>query len=244
MRKITIILGLIALIITSSCKNDTSKKTVSDVKLKTAEDTLSYMFGMMVQSNIFNVNFNLNEDALLAGMQDSKNNTLKIPQHEANGAYQKAYRSLFFKTSNDNTKEAEDFMDNNKKNEGIVTTESGLQYKIIKEGNGEIPTENDMLTIHYKGELLDGTVFDSSLDRGEPIKRTPSGFIQGWKEALLMMPVGSKWQLFVPPHLGYGDRPPRGSVIGPNAALVFELEILDLEKSNDTTSTVKPIDKN
>ncbi len=123
----------------------------------------------------------------------------------------------------DNRKKGEAFLAENKKKEGVVTLPSGLQYKILKEGNGKKPTEADTVECNYRGTLIDGTALDSS-KTGKPDTLKVAGIIPGWKEALQLMPVGSKWQLFIPPHLAYGER--GAGQIGPNATLIFELELL------------------
>ena len=133
-----------------------------------------------------------------------------------------------------NKKDGEAFLAGNKKKEGIKTTASGLQYKIITEGKGKKPSADDTVRVHYKGALLDGSEFDSSYKHGEPAEFSVSGVIPGWTEAVQLMPVGSKWQLFVPSTLAYGEQG-QGRVIGPNATLIFEVELLavvDQTKAN------------
>ena len=127
-----------------------------------------------------------------------------------------------------NKKESEAFFANNVKKPGIVTTASGLQYKVERMGNGAKPKATDTVEVHYRGELLDGTVFDSSYDRGAPATFPVSNVISGWTEALQLMPVGSKFVLFVDSELAYGERG-AGAKIGPNAALIFEVELLDIK---------------
>src|SRR3989338_270904 len=127
-----------------------------------------------------------------------------------------------------NKKEGEAFLAENKKKEGVKTTASGLQYKVIKNGNGKKPKATDTVTVHYKGTLIDGTEFDSSYKRGEPTSFPVNQVIAGWTEALQLMNVGSKWQLFIPANLGYGDRG-AGPQIGPNAAFIFEVELISLK---------------
>lgn len=121
------------------------------------------------------------------------------------------------------------FLEENKAKEGVVTLESGLQYQILTKGTGPLPTETDRVKCHYHGTLIDGTVFDSSVDRGEPAVFPVNGVIKGWVEALQLMPVGSKWRLFIPADLAYGERA-TGDVIKPNSALVFDVELLEIEK--------------
>jgi FKBP-type peptidyl-prolyl cis-trans isomerase len=146
--------------------------------------------------------------------------------------------------SQKNRKAGEEFLAANKKKEGVKTqtvtytehlpngqTEvktDEIQYKVLKEGTGPLPKTNDMVTVHYQGTLIDGTEFDSSIKRGQPFKTAVTGVIKGWTEALLMMKVGSKWQLFIPPSLAYGDRG-QGPKIEPGAALIFEVELISAE---------------
>ena len=120
------------------------------------------------------------------------------------------------------------FLEENKTKAGVVTLPSGLQYKVIREGRGAIPTASDVVKVHYHGTLIDGTVFDSSVNRGEPYETSVTGVIQGWTEALLLMPVGSKWELFVPQELAYGSAD-RGT-IKPFSTLIFEVELLEIVK--------------
>ena len=121
------------------------------------------------------------------------------------------------------------FLEENKTKEGVVTTESGLQYKVIKAGNGEIPTKESSVKVNYKGTLIDGTEFDSSYKRNEPSTFRANQVIKGWTEALTMMPVGSKWELYIPQELAYGSRE-TGGLIKPFSTLIFEVELLEIEK--------------
>lgn len=126
-----------------------------------------------------------------------------------------------------NKKDGEDFLAANRQKEGVVALDSGLQYKIIREGNGDIPKATDKVKVHYRGTLIDGTVFDSSYERGVPAEFFVRGVIKGWTEALQRMKTGAKWQLFIPSELAYGERG-TGSAIGPNATLLFEVELLEI----------------
>ena len=129
----------------------------------------------------------------------------------------------------ENKKTGDAFLAANKTKEGVVTLPSGLQYKVIKEGTGPKPAAEDTVLCHYRGTLVDNTEFDSSYKRGEPLKIPVGGVIKGWTEAIQLMPVGSKWQLFIPSDLAYGDRGAPGSPIGPNSTLVFEVELISIE---------------
>ncbi len=127
-----------------------------------------------------------------------------------------------------NLKKGQKFLEENKNKPGIKVTESGLQYEVIKEGKGNKPGPTDKVKCHYKGTLIDGTQFDSSYDRGEPSTFGVNGVIKGWTEALQIMPVGSKWKLYIPANLAYGTRGSKPK-IGPNEALIFEIELIDIE---------------
>lgn len=127
----------------------------------------------------------------------------------------------------DNLKAGEQFLEDNKQKPGVTTLPSGLQYEVITEGTGPKPTGTSKVTCHYHGTLIDGTVFDSSVKRGQPATFPLNMVIKGWTEALQLMPVGSKWRLFLPPHLAYGNRQ-TGAHIGPNSTLIFEVELLGI----------------
>ncbi len=128
------------------------------------------------------------------------------------------------------SRRAKTFLAANAKKDGVKTTASGLQYKVIKSGTGKSPKATDTVKVHYHGTLIDGTVFDSSVERGEPVSFPVNGVIPGWTEALQLMKEGDKWQLFIPSKLAYGERG-AGAKIGPNATLIFEVELLAVETS-------------
>ena len=158
-------------------------------------------------------------------MTSCVNNFLQQKQAEKMEASRKANAGII----ETNHKAGEAFLAENKTKPGVVTTASGLQYMVIKEGTGPKPQPSDKVKCHYHGTLIDGTVFDSSIDRGEPIEFPVTGVIQGWVEALQLMPVGSKWKLFIPPSLAYGDNA-AGPKITPGSTLIFDVELLDIVK--------------
>jgi FKBP-type peptidyl-prolyl cis-trans isomerase len=137
-----------------------------------------------------------------------------------------------------NRQKGAEFLAANKKKEGVVTLESGLQYKILKQGDGPKPTSSDRVVVNYRGTLLDGTEFDSSYKRNQPATFTLKQVIKGWRQALPLMPAGSKWQLFVPPRLAYGARG-NGRTIGPNATLIFEVELIEVKSKDAANSSAK-----
>ena len=176
-------------------------------------------------------NIELDMEAYIAGIKDMLAD--KQPQLDQETAakvisdFQQKRAQEMARVMNEKAKIAKEYMAENGKKEGVITTESGLQYKIIKKGDGSKPTAQDKVIAHYKGTLLDGSVFDSSYERGQPATFPVSGVIQGWQEALKLMQEGAKWQIVVPANLAYG---PRGagpnSPIGPNETLVFDIELI------------------
>jgi FKBP-type peptidyl-prolyl cis-trans isomerase FklB len=155
-------------------------------------------------------------------------NDLAIKSDEAQMNLQQYFGALQSEMGEKQAKAGIEFLEENKKKEGIVALPSGLQYEIITEGSGDKPAETDTVKTHYHGTLIDGTVFDSSVQRGEPISFPLNGVISGWTEGLQLMPVGSKWRLFVPSHLAYGER--GQGAIQPHSTLIFEVELLGIEK--------------
>ncbi len=153
---------------------------------------------------------------------------LKIGPHEAGNFLNQHFSSLQAKKHEGAIKEGQAFLEANKAKEGVITLESGLQYQVIKEGNGEKPSLTSTVTTHYHGTTIDGKVFDSSVDRGTPASFPVNGVIAGWTEALQLMSVGSKWKLFVPSDLAYGERG-AGPQIGPHTTLIFEVELLEVK---------------
>jgi FKBP-type peptidyl-prolyl cis-trans isomerase FklB len=208
--------------------------------LTTDKQKASYAIGMNVGSGLHRQGVDLDDAALLQGMKDalSGGKTL-LTEEEARAALTKLQGEMQAKMQakaaqegEANKKEGDAFLAANKTKEGVVTLPSGLQYKILKEGNGPKPTASDSVVCNYKGTLINGTEFDSSYKRGEPATFPVTGVIKGWTEALQLMPVGSKWQLFIPPDLAYGPRGTPGGPIGPNATLVFEVELISIKDKN------------
>jgi len=189
----------------------------------------------------------VNPDVLLQGIKDvlSGGKTLMTEQ-EVNETMMNFQKDIMAKQqarmkelSEKNKKEGEAFLAENKKKEGIIALPSGLQYKVIKEGDGKIPTATDTVTVHYRGTLIDGTEFDSSYTRGQPVTFPVKGVVPGFSEALQLMKVGSKWQLFIPSNLAYGERG-AGDDIGPNSTLIFDLELISIKEG---TSKEEPVEE-
>ena len=205
--------------------------------LKNEKDKVSYSIGLNIGNNFKSQSVDINTDVLLKGIKDalsgSKPSMTDKEIQETMTAFQKEMTAKQAERAKvlgeKNKKEGEAFLAANKKKEGIKTTSSGLQYKVIMSGNGAKPKTTDSVTVNYRGTLIDGTEFDSSYKRGEAANFPLNGIIPGWVEALQMMPVGSKWQLFLPSSLAYGERG-SGREIGPNAALIFEVELIAINK--------------
>ena len=209
----------------------------SSVKLDTQNSKAAYVIGCNIARNIKRDIADIDVTALVAGLQDVlSGKTPAIADADAMKVmeeFQKEMQAKQEKAAGEagekNAKAGDEFLAKNGKREGVTTTASGLQYEVIKKGDGAKPKATETVKVHYHGTLIDGTVFDSSVKRGEPATFGVNQVIPGWVEALQLMPVGSKWKLFIPSKLAYGERG-AGNDIGPNSALVFEVELLGIEK--------------
>ncbi|SDG09989.1 FKBP-type peptidyl-prolyl cis-trans isomerase FklB [Dyadobacter soli] len=208
-----------------------AKTSAAPATLKTKADSLSAAIGVSFANSIASQGItDLNADLLTQTVKAAlKGEKTAFTSDEANMFIQGYFTKMMEEKGAVVRKEGEKFLEENKKKEGVVTTESGLQYQIIKTGDGPKPTATDKVKTHYHGTLPNGTVFDSSVDRGEPVEFPVNGVIKGWTEALQLMPVGSKWKLFVPYQLAYGERA-AGPQIPAYSALVFEVELLEIVK--------------
>ncbi|WP_058912551.1 FKBP-type peptidyl-prolyl cis-trans isomerase [Entomohabitans teleogrylli] len=170
-------------------------------------------------------------EALVAGLRDAlEGNAPSVPVDVVHRALREVHEradAVRHERQQEQAAEGQKYLDENAKREGVNSTESGLQFRVITQGEGEIPARKDRVRVHYTGKLIDGTVFDSSVARGEPAEFPVSGVIPGWIEALTLMPVGSKWELTIPHNLAYGERG-AGASIPPFSTLVFEVELLDI----------------
>jgi len=221
---------------TKSTAGTTAKKAVAaPVVLKTDKDKQSYAMGMNLGLGLHNQGLTLDPALVARGMKDTMTGAkTALTEDEARAAVrqlQTEMRQKMEARSKEegaaNRKEGEAFLAANKSKPGVVTLPSGLQYKILTEGKGPKPTANDTVSCNYRGTLINGKEFDSSYKRGEPASFQVGGVIKGWTEALQLMPVGSKWQLFIPSDLAYGDRG-AGADIGPGETLIFEVELLSI----------------
>lgn len=229
-RSVLLVLIFATMVITCVAQD---KLDFNDPKVK-----LSYSVGYQVGSDFIRQGSTINPDILAMGVEDGRlkrqplmtgsnmRQTLADLQQEIN-ANQK---NKMLAEAAENDKQGETFLAANKLKEGIVTLQSGLQYRIIKSGDGEKPQESDTIAVHYRGSLINGTEFDTSHNLKAPATFTIKQVIRGWAEALQIMPVGSHWQLFVPPSLAYGDK--RVGSIGPNSTLIFDVELIAVVAKN------------
>jgi FKBP-type peptidyl-prolyl cis-trans isomerase FklB len=216
--------------------------------LKTQKDKASYAIGLNIGKSMHKDSVDVDTAILLRGLKDGLAGTKPLLTDDEARATMVALQADLRKKQEEkmlvqgeaNKKEGETFLADNKTKDGVVTLPSGLQYKILKEGTGPKPTAGDTVVCNYKGTLIDNTEFDSSYKRGQPATFPVGGVIKGWTEALQLMPVGSKWQLFIPSDLAYGARGGPGGGIGPNAALVFEVELISIQPKAQVQTPANP----
>ncbi len=225
----------------------TVAKKPTVLTLTTQKQKASYAIGLNIGKSMHKDSVDVDPNILLRGMKDGlAGNKPLLTDDEARAAMvalqadlRKKGEEKMLVQGEANKKEGDAFLAENKSKEGVVTLPSGLQYKILKEGTGPKPATTDTVVCNYKGTLLDNTEFDSSYKRGQPATFPVGGVIKGWTEALQLMPVGSKWELFIPPDLAYGARGGPGGGIGPNATLVFEVELMSIQPKAEV-QTPKP----
>lgn len=207
------------------------------VELKSTKDKVSYAIGTRIAQDLSRQKLDLTPEMVAAGLKDAMaGDKMLLTEEESRTVlmdFQKelmASREAEMKAVGEkNAKEGKAFLAANAKKKGVVTLPSGLQYKIITKGKGTSPGKDDTVTVNYRGTLIDGKEFDSSYKRGKPATFPVNGVIPGWTEALQLMKEGSKWELFIPADLAYGERG-AGDAIGPNATLVFEVELMSIKK--------------
>jgi FKBP-type peptidyl-prolyl cis-trans isomerase FklB len=214
-----------------------SQQAQQNSPLKTDKEKVSYAIGMTFGSNLKKQGVEFDPNMLLQGIKDATGGgkTL-LTDAEVKEVLTNYQKQLVSAKSDKNLKEGEAFLAANKTKQGVVTLPSGLQYKVLKQGTGPKPKATDTVVTNYRGTTVDGTEFDSSYSRNEPAEFPVNGVIPAWTEALQLMPVGSKWQLFVPAKLAYGERG-AGGVIEPNSTLIFEVELLQIKGSGSAPQT-------
>jgi FKBP-type peptidyl-prolyl cis-trans isomerase FklB len=211
-------------------------KPAAPLTLKTQKDKASYALGMNFGTGLRKQSIDIDPAILARGLRDSfSSGKTLLTEDEAKAVLtqlqtdvRKKQQEMAQQLGDTNKKQGMEFLEANKTKDGVVTLPSGLQYKVLQEGTGPKPAATDTVVCNYRGTLLDNTEFDSSYKRGQPATFPVTGVIKGWTEALQLMPVGSKWQLFIPSELAYGERG-AGGQIGPNSTLIFEVELLSIQ---------------
>ena len=206
-----------------------------DTVLKTDKDKLSYALGMDIGGSLKSQSIEIDPDKFAQGVKDMvEDNKALLTNEEFQATMTKFQQEMTAKQAEqgkaigeNNKAEGEAFLAENRKKEGVITTESGLQYIVLEEGSGDSPKATDTVSVHYKGSLINGTEFDSSYSRNQPASFPVNGVIPGWTEALQLMKPGAKWKVFLPSDIAYGEKG-AGQQIGPNATLIFEVELLSI----------------
>ncbi len=221
------VIALNGLLVFTACGQNSKNK---NMKLSTEKDTVSYSVGVNIASNLKQQGFDeLNIDAIAEAFRDVYGDKeVKITPEEGGALINQYMMKRQEKKGEENNKTGKEFLDKNAKENGVTVLPSGLQYKVLQEGEGPKPGPNDRVTVHYTGKLINGKVFDSSVERGQPATFGVTQVIPGWTEALQLMSVGSKYQLFIPSNLAYGERGAGGD-IGPNETLIFDVELISIE---------------
>lgn len=244
MKKLLLPLAVVSAISLSAC-NEKSQTPAADaaaataeVALSSPEQRLSYGVAQNVAKQMKASGLPLDNAAFVAGFNDVMNDRPARMSDEEIAAEMQAYQDKVMKEkqaemdkiASENEQAGKVYLEENAKREGVVVTDSGLQYEVVEKGEGAVPTASDRVVVHYAGKLIDGSEFDSSYARNEPAKFGVGQVIPGWTEALQMMPVGSKWKLTIPAELAYGAAG-AGGRIPPNSTLVFDVELLDIDKA-------------
>jgi FKBP-type peptidyl-prolyl cis-trans isomerase FklB len=224
------------------------KPATAPLELKTQKDKASYAIGVNIGRSMKKDNIDIDSAILARGIKDAfTGGKLLLTDEDAQAALttlkndvQKHQQEQYQAAVEKNKQDGDSFLAANKAKPGVVTLPSGLQYRIVQPGSGPKPTAADTVVCNYKGTLVDGTEFDSSYKRGQPATFPVGQVIKGWTEALQLMPVGSKWELVIPPSLAYGDRGTQGGPIGPNATLVFEVELVSIQPKTQAAPPAPP----
>jgi len=215
-------------------------KVAPELKLDTPKSRISYTIGVNIGQDFKSQKLEIDADVLMEGIKDSlAGKELRLTEEQMASEIQVFQQDMQAKMMAEmealaakNKTEGEAFLAENAKKEGVVVTASGLQYKVLEAGEGDSPVPSDVVTVNYRGTLVDGTQFDSSYDRGQPATFPVGGVIAGWTEALQLMKPGAKWQLVIPADLAYGERG-AGQSIGPNSTLLFDVELISVEKGGN-----------
>jgi FKBP-type peptidyl-prolyl cis-trans isomerase len=204
-----------------------AKDETADTSKALDADT-SYAFGVLMGSNLKPFGFTFDYKAFTEGLKGYFDENAKITEDEAVSIVQQTINDSMQREADANLEAANLFLEENAKKNGIITTESGLQYEIIAKGDGDAPTADNVVRVNYSGSLIDGKTFDSSYDRGEPVEFPLDQVIPGWTEGIQLMNAGGHYKFYIPPKLGYGDQPVGNGLIPANSVLIFDVELLDI----------------
>jgi FKBP-type peptidyl-prolyl cis-trans isomerase len=245
MRKLKVILALVVLVAGAAVAQEGTPASQTP-KPESLHDRASYVIGLNMARNLMAQEIPVNPDLIIQGLRDGMAGKSALTDPEIQTAMQEFQQEMMTKQqekskalAEKNTKEGDAFLAANKAKPGVKTTASGLQYEVLTEGSGESPKPTDEVTVHYKGTLLDGTAFDSSYDRNQPATFTLNQVIPGWTEGVQLMKPGGKIKLYIPGALGYGERG-AGGTIGPNAVLIFEIELLSVQAKPEPPKPEEP----
>ena len=234
-RSAIIAMACIGLFSVQACSQSSDKG--APMELKTQKDKASYSIGVSIGKNLKDQKVEITTDILVKGLLDAYTGAkTQLTEKEMGDVLTQFQQEIMAKAQeeaakkgDENKTKGEKFLADNKNKPGVKSTPSGLQYSVITEGTGPKPTASSTVKVHYTGKLIDGTTFDSSVDRGEPVEFPLNGVIKGWTEGVQLMSKGSKYKFYIPAELAYGERG-AGNAIGPNETLVFEVELLDIVK--------------
>lgn len=223
---LAVIMGLVILV---SCNDEKAgdDSATATITLQNKADSMDYAIGILIANDVKKQGIEVTNSAILAKAFEDilQEKDLAFSFEDANAIIQ----SFYSEQGEKNKKAGEDFMAENAKKEGITVLDNGIQYEVMKEGTGKQPTDTSTVTAHYTGMLIDGTVFDSSVDRGQPIQFSLKNVIEGWRDALPLMKEGAKWKIYIPQELAYGANPRPGGLIEPYMALIFEIELISVD---------------
>jgi len=252
--KLSMLLILLTALVISACGDQKIKTSITPTETTELEqaniDSISYMFGNQIGGFLGTYSGNFNFENFIKGIEEAYNEVpdslMMIPV--SSDAPQRIFTAfnemLTAKLQSENLEEADAFLVENGKKEGVEITASGLQYEVMTEGTGEVPTPTSKVKVNYHGTFIDGSVFDSSIDRGEPVEFPLNGVIPGWTEGVQLMKVGAKYRFAIPPVLGYGEQgqPNRGGgyAIEPNTLLIFEIELLEIMPPEEAPEGIMP----
>lgn len=232
MKTRNLILALVAIAFIGFTACNSGSTSSAPAKMESKTDTIAYTLGHSIGNNLLNQFPGIDPELIAKGLIDGYNkaeNPCYATPEESDMAIRTYLRSESDRKANENKEKGEAFLAENAKKDGIKVTDSGLQYEVVKEGDGPKPTTESTVSVTYHGTTIDGEVFDSSVERGDTVSFPVTGVIKGWTEGLQLMSVGSKYKFYIPADLAYGARG-AGAKIGPNSALIFDVELIDIQK--------------